>query len=480
MSEILRPDLCIIGAGAAGLSVAASAAALGVSTVLIERGVMGGECLNTGCVPSKALIAAARAAKALPDALRSADTMPAAAPPSFQRAMAHVKGAIAEIAPADSAARYTALGVTVLKSEAAFIDRSTVEAGGARIQARRFVIASGSRPTIPDLAGLDAVPYLTNETVFDLPERPGHLIIVGGGPMGCELGQAFRRLGSEVTLFEMGTLLPREDPELAGILRGALARDGVVLHEQSRLAAVSIAEGGVRVHYTDSSAAPRQVSGSHILVAVGRTPSLAGLSLDAAFIKHDKSGIIVDYGMRCSNRRVFAIGDCAGGAAGGSRFTHAASLQASLVVRSALFRMPVRFDPVLLPRVTFTDPEIAAVGLSEEEARAKYGRIRLSRFPFGETDRARTEAKAEGLVKLIAKPNGRILGAAICAESAGEMIGLWALALQEKMKLSQIARLTLPYPTLSEASRRAALEFYAPLARRPLLRRLLRILRAFG
>ena len=479
MNEILRPDLCIIGAGAAGLSVAASAAALGVSTVLIERGLMGGECLNTGCVPSKALIAVSRAAEGPPEVLRRAAGT-ASSTPDFGLALAHVKRTIGAIAPTDSAARYTALGVTVLKSEAAFVNRSTVEAAGLRIMARRFVIASGSTPALPELAGLDAVPYLTNETVFDLEDRPRHLIIVGGGPTGCEFGQAFRRLGSEVTVFETETLLRREDPELAAVARAALERGGVSLHENSRLAAVAVAEGGVRVHYTDSASTPRQAVGSHILIAAGRTPSLAGLGLDTAFIKHDKSGIIVDHGMRSSNRRVFAVGDCAGGAAGGSSSSHAASLQASLVIRSALFRMPVRFDPVLLPRVTFTDPEIAAVGLSEEEARAKYGRIRLSRFPLGETDRARAEARTEGLVKLVAKPNGRLLGAAVAGDGAGEMIGLWALALKARMNLAQIAGLTLPYPTLSEASRRAALDFYAPLAKRPMVRSLLRFLRAFG
>ncbi|MFI5014774.1 MAG: dihydrolipoyl dehydrogenase family protein [Hyphomicrobiales bacterium] len=478
MGETLRPDLCIIGAGAAGLSVAASAAAFGVSTVLITRGEMGGECLNTGCVPSKALIAAARAAHGPPPALRpSGQTTPAL---DHQQVMAHVKGVIADIAPTDSAARYGALGVKVIKSEAAFIDRFTVEAGDKLVKARRFVIASGSSPKLPDVAGLDAVPYLTNETVFDLAERPGHLVIVGAGPIGCELGQAYRRLGSEVTLLDAGPPLPREDPELAGIVRGALARDGIVLREKIRLAAIAPVAGGVRVHYSDAASAPQQVTGTHLLIAVGRTPTTLRLGLDAGWIKYDKGGIIVDHGMRTSNRRVFAIGDCAGGAAGGYRFTHAASLQASLVIRSVLFRLPARFDPMTVPRVTYTDPEIAAVGLSEEEARGKHGRIRVLRFPLGETDRARTDGEPEGLVKVVATTNGRILGAAICGKGAGEMISLWTLALQEKMKLSKVAALVTPYPTLSEASRRAALEFYAPLTRRPFVRRLLGFLRALG
>ncbi len=478
MSETLRPDLCIIGAGAGGLSVAASAAALGVSTVLVERGKMGGECLNTGCVPSKALIAVARAAKGPPSALRRRDLAPLAAL-DHPAAMAHVKSVIAEIAPSDQAARYAALGVEVIKGEAAFTDRSTVAAGGKLIKARRFVIASGSKPAIPPLGGLETVTYLTNETVFDLAEPPAHLLIVGAGPMGCELGQAFRRLGSEVTLFDTGPLLPREDKELSGIVGGALARDGVTLRENVRLTAVA-AISGVRLHYSDAASRPREATGTHVLIAAGRMPVTSGLGLEAGFVKHDKGGIIVDHGMRTSNPRVFAIGDCVAGAADGCRFTHAASLQASLVIRRALFRLPGRFEPALLPRVTYTDPEIAAVGLSEDEARAKHGRIRILRFPFSETDRARMEAEPEGLVKLVASTSGHVLGAAICGKGAGEMIPLWTLALREKMKLSKIAGLVMPYPTLSEASRRAALEFYLPLTRRPFIRRILTFLRAFG
>jgi pyruvate/2-oxoglutarate dehydrogenase complex dihydrolipoamide dehydrogenase (E3) component len=479
MDEPLRPDLCIIGAGAAGLSVAAAAAAFGVRTVLVEKGEMGGECLHTACIPSKALIAAARLAKWPALAPRVAQER---VPPilEHQRVLAHVNGVIADIAPADSAARYKALGVEVIKAEAAFIDRATVKVGETLIKARRFVIASGAQPAIPEIAGLDAVSYLTNETVFALSERPRHLLVIGAGSVGSELGQAFRRLGSEVTLFDSARLLPREDAEVAGIVRGAFERDGLRLHESIKLAAVAATADGVRLHYSDQASAPRQATGTHLLIAAGRMPRTKGLGLEEGWIKFDASGIIVDYGMRTSNPRVFAIGDCVGGAFGGWRFTHAASLQANLVIRSAFFRLPSRFDPLLVPRVTFTDPEIASVGLSEDEARAKHGAIRICRFALGETDRARAEGEREGLVKLVASPNGRLFGAAICGRAAGEMIPLWTLALKEKMKLSKIASLVTPYPTLSEASRRAALEFYTPLARRPLVRRLLGVLRKFG
>ncbi|MBV9112194.1 MAG: FAD-dependent oxidoreductase [Hyphomicrobiales bacterium] len=479
MSEALRPDLCIIGAGAAGLSLAASAAAFGVPTVLVERGEMGGECLNTACVPSKALIAAARAARPSPLAPRLAKEL---VPPALehQRVLSHVNGVVADIAPADSAARYAALGVEVIKAEAAFTERTTVRAGDKLVKARRFVIASGSEPAIPEIAGLDAVPFLTNETVFALQEPPRHLLVIGAGTVGCELGQAFRRLGSEVTLFEQGRLLPQEDEELVGVVRAALERDGVSLREEIKLAAVAAAPDGVRLHYSDETSAPRQTTGSHLLIAAGRSPRTYGLGLEEGFIKYDKSGIIVDHGMRTSNPRVFAIGDCVGGDFGGCRFTHAASLQASVVIRSAFFRLPSRFDPLRVPRVTFTDPEVASVGLSEGEARSKHGDIRVCRFALGETDRARAEGEREGLVKLVSSPNGRLLGAAICGKGAGEMIPLWTLALKEGMKLSKIASLVTPYPTLSDASRRAALEFYTPMARRPILRRLMGVLRKFG
>ena len=477
MSETLRPDICIIGAGAAGLSLAASAAALGVATVLIERDRMGGECLNSGCVPSKALIAAARAAKGPPAALLGPGAGPA--PLDHADVRAHIRRVIGSIAPNDQAERYAALGVTVIKEEASFVDRETVAVGDSLVKARRFVIATGSQPAIPALVGLETVPYLTSETVFDLPERPRHLLIIGAGSTGAELGQAFRRLGSEVTLFESGSLLAREDRDLAGIVDGSLRRDGVTLRENVRLTAAA-AISGVRLHYSDAASMPREVTGTHLLIAAGRIPRIEALGLEAGFIKHDKDGIIVDHGMRSSNPRVFAIGDCAGGAAAGQRSTHAATLQAGLVIRRALFRLPGRFESATVPRVIYTDPEIAAVGLSEEEARARHGAIRILRFPFAETDRARTDAEPEGLVKLIATPRGRILGAGICGKGAGEMISLWALALRERMPLSKIAGLAVPYPTLGEASRRAALEFYAPLARRPLVRRIMRFLRAFG
>jgi pyruvate/2-oxoglutarate dehydrogenase complex dihydrolipoamide dehydrogenase (E3) component len=424
------------------------------------------------------MIAAARAAKGFPAALRPREGSPAPAL-DFQGVTAHVRSVIADIAPTDSSARFAALGVEIIKDEARFVDRSTVAAGGKLIKARRFIIAAGSKPDIPALVGLDTVPYLTNETVFDLADRPAHLMIVGAGPMGCELGQAFRRLGSDVTMFEVGSLLPREDEELAGLVRVALNRDGVALHENVRLTAAA-AIGGIRLHYSDAASRPKEINGTHLLIATGRRPEISDLDLEAGWIKYDKDGIIVDHGMRTSNPRVFAIGDCAGGAAGGYRFTHAAASQASLVIRRALFRMPVRFEPTLLPRVTYTDPEIAAVGLSEGEARTKHGHIRILRFPFSENDRARTQGETEGLVKVIASPKGRILGAAICGKGAGEMISLWALALQERMKLSKIAGLAVPYPTLSEASRRAAMEFYVPLARRPLVRRILGFLRRLG
>ena len=467
-------DLAVIGAGAAGLSVTAIAAQLGLRVALIERGRMGGDCLNTGCVPSKALLAAAHAAL---DARRAARFgLRIAAPeidwPSVQ---AHVRGVVAAIAPMDSAARFTALGATVLAGEARFVSPDALEValpdGPRRLVARKIVIAAGSRAALPPIPGLTEIPHVTNETLFDLPDRPAHLLILGGGPVGLEMAQAHAGLGCRVTLIESGRIAAREDPELADGLRAALAGNGVVVLEAAQ---VVRAEAGPALVLQDG----RRIEGSHLLVAAGRRPNIESLGLEAGGVRAGPAGIATAAGLRSrTNRRVFAVGDIADPQGIGPRaFTHVASAHAGIVVRRALFRQPARVDYAALPRVIYTDPELAQVGLTEAEARAAGHDIRILRWPLAENDRAQAERRPEGLVKLVTTRRGRVLGAGILAPHAGEMIGLWTLAITQRTKLSVLAGLIVPYPTLAEAGKRAAGTFFLARLFAPGTKRLVRLL----
>jgi pyruvate/2-oxoglutarate dehydrogenase complex dihydrolipoamide dehydrogenase (E3) component len=480
MGEILTPDLCVIGAGSAGLSVAAVAASFGAPVVLIERGLMGGECLNVGCVPSKALIAAADRRAALARADRFGLPAGPGDPIDFGRVQAHVHGVISDIAPNDSAARFRAMGVRVIEGHARFADPRTVIVGDTRIQARRFVIATGSEPIVPRIPGLDRVPFLTNETVFGLADRPRHLIVIGGGAIGVELAQAYRRLEAPVTLLDAAPRpLAREDPEMAAVIERALIRDHVTLRLGVSIERVEPRAEGLGVTIKDGDGAEVLV-GSHLLVAAGRRAATEGLGLEAAGIATGETGISVDRGLRTTNRRVYAIGDCAGGAAEGFRFTHASNYHAGLVIRSALFRVPVAVDTGAIPRVIYTDPELAVIGASEEEARARSRTVRILRWPFSENDRARAERETAGHVKAIVTPRGRILGCAIAGRHAGELIVPWVLAMTNGLKIQDLAGAVFPYPTLSEVTKRTAVEFLRPSARNPWLRRAIGVLRRLG
>jgi pyruvate/2-oxoglutarate dehydrogenase complex dihydrolipoamide dehydrogenase (E3) component len=452
-------DLCIIGAGSGGLSVAAGAAQLGASVVLVEAGRMGGDCLNYGCVPSKALIAAAHAAQVHRGSgpLGIAGHEPEI---DYAAVMDHVQRTIAAIAPHDSEERFTGLGVQVIRSRARFVSPTLVEAGDARIAARRFVVATGSSPVVPPIPGLDVVPYLTNESLWELRERPSRLIVIGGGPIGLELAQAHRRLGSEVVVLEGLTALSREDPEMAAVALAALRAEGVDIREGAMVEGVSGQAGAITV----TLGAGEHVEGSHLLIATGRRANVADLGLDEAKVAHDRAGITVDSGLRSTtNRRVYAIGDVAGPGGGGLQFTHVANYHAGLVIRNALFRLPVRATTGHIPRVTFTDPEIAHAGLTEAEARAAHGdAVEVHRFPIAENDRARAEGRTEGLVKAITGRRGRILGCSIAGAEAGELIHPWALALSAGLKIGAMAGYVAPYPTRAEAGKRAAGAYFAP------------------
>lgn len=477
MGEVLTPDLCVVGAGSGGLSVAAIAASFGVPVVLIERDRMGGDCLNVGCVPSKALLAAGACAQAIRDAGRFG-LGPGEPQVDMGRVRDHVRGVIEAIAPNDSAERFAALGVRVIRAEARFADARTVEAGGLAVRARRFVLATGSRPAPPPIPGLDVVPYLTNETIFDLATRPERLIVIGGGPIGLELAQAHRRLGAEVAVLEAARLLPRDDPEMAAVVERRLVAEGVDI--RTGAAVERIEPRGERVAAVLAGAGEEAVEGSHLLVAAGRRPVTDGLGIEAAGIAHDRDGIAVDRGLRTTNRRVYAIGDCAGPGGGPYKFTHVANYHAGLVIRSALFRLPVKVDMRAIPRVTYTDPEIAAVGMTEDEARAANARFRILRWPAAENDRARAERRTEGHAKALVARNGRILGCAIAAPGAGDLIAPWALAIAKGLKIQDLAGLVFPYPTLSEITKRTAVEFLRPSAGSPWVRRIVEFARGFG
>lgn len=475
MSEVLRPDLCVIGAGSGGLSVAAAAAMFGVPVVLVERHRMGGDCLNVGCVPSKALIAAANRA----EDVRRAGLFGLVAPSPqvhFSRVHAHVHGVIAAIAPNDSVERFASLGVRVISGEASFLDRRSVRVGEIEIRPRRFVLATGSRPRLPPVPGLETVPYLTNESIFDETGRPEHLIVLGGGPIGVELGQAFRRLGSAVTILQSGRILPREDEEAAGFVARALRADGVDLREGAKVARVEGVAGNISAVLDTGEV----VKGTHLLVAAGRAPNTEALNLAAAGIAHDAGGIAVNAKLRTSNSRIYAIGDCASGATEGLQFTHVANYHAGIVIRSALFRLPAKINNQAIPRVTYCDPEVASVGLSEEAARKAGQAVQVLRWPFAENDRAQAGRATDGLAKIITDRKGRILGATLAGPHAGELLMPWIIAVQKRWSVQDMVGFVFPYPTFSEVSKRAALTHFAPLAGKPWIRRILGFLRKLG
>ncbi|WP_173934975.1 FAD-dependent oxidoreductase [Chelativorans sp. Marseille-P2723] len=472
----LRPDICVIGGGSGGLTIAAAAAAFGVPVVLIERAKMGGDCLNYGCIPSKSLLASAGTAHRLAQGFQFGIHSPDNARIDFSQAIEHVEGVIAAIAPKDSVGRFSALGVTVLKCEARFKDASTVVAGDHQIRARRYVIATGSSPAIPPIAGLEEVPYLTNKTVFALKERPGHLIVIGAGPVGLELAQAHCRLGARVTVVEAASALGGHDRELVALALERLRAEGIKIIEHATVQRVErCMESGIRVHFRTEDSA-HVLEGTHLLLAAGRKPNVEALGLDKAGIACDPAGIRVSPMLRTTNRRVYAIGDVAGGL----QFTHVASHHAALVLRAILFRLPFRMMSRHVPRVVYTDPEIAEIGLSEAEARSSERHVTIVRSAFSENDRAQTERETAGLIKLVLGRRGRILGVSIAGRGAAEMMHFWSLVLYKRMSIRDVAGYVAPYPTFGEIGKRAALASLAPAAKNPTLRRLIGFLRLFG
>ena len=452
MSELIETDICVIGAGSGGLSVAAGAVQMGARVVLIEAGEMGGDCLNAGCVPSKALIEAGARAQLMRQGFAGVQGVEPAI--DYAAAMEHVQNAIKTIAPHDSQERFERLGCIVIRDWARFVGPDLVQAGARQVRARRFVIATGARPAIPPVEGLADVPYLTNETLWDLRERPDHLLIMGGGPIGLEMAQAHRRLGARVTVFERGAALAGNDPELAALALEALRAEGVDILEGATVAQAAGTKGAITLTLEDG----RQFTGSHLLVATGRRAQVDDMGLEAAGVEYSARGITVGADLRSSNRRVYALGDVAGGL----QFTHLAGYQAGVLVRALCLGLPAKSGTSHIPKVTYTDPALAQIGLTEREAREQYGDLlTVARADFASNDRAIAAAQTKGALKVMVA-RGRAVGVTMVAHDAGELIGPWALAMAKGLKLSAISAMVAAYPSRIEINKAAASAYFSP------------------
>ncbi|WP_037311627.1 dihydrolipoyl dehydrogenase family protein [Ruegeria halocynthiae] len=449
----LKTDILVIGAGSGGLSVAAGASQMGADVILLEGHKMGGDCLNFGCVPSKALIASGKAAygQAHASALGVADVVPQV---DYAAAKDHVHDVIAQIEPMDSQERFEGFGVRVIREFGSFVSATQVQAGDHLITARRVVIATGSSPLVPLIPGLDQVVHYTNETIFDLRDKPDHLLIIGGGPIGMEMAQAHIRLGCKVTVIEGLQALGKDDPEAAAIVLDTLRAEGVAILEQAMVAQFRNNNGAVEVVTENGDI----ISGSHLLLAAGRKANTDRLNLEAAGIEPTRTGIKVDEALRTTNRKVYAIGDVAGGL----QFTHVAGYHAGIIIRSALFGLPSKAKTAHIPWATYTDPELAQVGLTEAQARAQHGdKVEIARFDYHHNDRAISERKTKGFIKVMVV-KGRPVGATVVGHQAGELINLWSLALANNLKMGQVAAMVSPYPTIGELNKRVAGAYFSP------------------
>lgn len=449
----LHCDLCIIGAGAAGLAVAERAARLGLSVVLFEKGEVGGARLHNACTPSKALLEAAHLAHAIRGA---GDFGISTSQPQvhWSRVRAHVQDVIEKCASASEPERLDALEIRVIREAARFADPRSVQSASARVTARRFVIATGSKPVAPEIPGVDDVTVHTNETIFALDPAPTKLFILGGTPVGLELGQAFQRIGVGATIIEQSRALRGVDREAYDLITAQVRKDGVELLEGWRATkAMRGAGDSVRLELTHQSGAKQIIAGSHLLTAGARAPNVSEIGLEVANVAFDEVGIKTGADLRSvSNLRVWAIGDVNGRAC----FTHAAEDQAERFIRAALFKAPVT-SSAIIPSAIFTDPELAQIGLTEDDARRRHGdAVRVARWPFAENGRAQMARATAGFCKLVLTQRGRILGATMVGAAATELIAPIALAMRKGLGVSALAEPALPSPTRSEIIKRAA------------------------
>ncbi len=461
MASLSTPDLCVIGAGASGLAVAKAARRLGANVVIVEKAEPGGPNVPSGALALRALAAAAERA-VLPARGQAFGVFAQAPEIGFRKLHDHIAQVVAETRRDGGAAQIEALGIELVRGIGSFFDARTLIAGDTEIRARRFVIATGAQPVLPEIPGLHAVPYFTTETIFDNSRRLGHLVVIGAGPLGLELALAYRRLGAEVTVLEAGKVLAHADPELAEIALRRLREEGVTLREDAAVVALQPQTQGVHVMLRGAGE-PQTIEATHILVAPERAPRLDELALDAGKIRRTKSNpgtLALNAALRTSNARVYAVGAAAGHA------HPAAAIEAGLVVRAALLGEAARYEPAAMPRLTLTDPEIAEIGLNEPMARARFKTaFSVLRATYAENDRARAGRDGMGLVKLIVGRTGKILGAGIVGAGAGELAALFGLAIAEQMEASRLAQLATPYPSHADLAR--ALGEQAAAARPP-------------
>ncbi|MDP1725008.1 MAG: FAD-dependent oxidoreductase [Alphaproteobacteria bacterium] len=469
--KILKSDFCVIGAGSGGLSFAAGAVQMGASVILVESGKMGGDCLNYGCVPSKALLAAAKMQHHFQEATvfgLKADKLSV----DFKKVHAHIQKIIANIAPHDSVERFESLGVNVVQEKGIFVDQDTLATDHYLIQAKRFIVATGSIPFVPPISGLSSIPYLTNETIFDLDVLPEYLVIIGGGPIGIEMAQAFIRLGSRVTVLEAFVALPKDDPQMTSKLKEILIQEGIEIKEYVIINSIISKDNTIYFSYNDADNNMVELQASHVLVATGRRPNIGALNLAAAKINASPQGIVVDAYLRTTNKRVYAIGDCIGG----YQFTHVAGYHAGIVIRNTIFKLCKKVETRAIPWVTYTDPELAHIGALESDLIKQQKSYKVLEMSFAQNDRAQAERRTEGLIKVFVTPKGHILGATILGVSAGELIMPWVMAIQNNLKIGTIVDTIVPYPTLSDIHKQLAGSFYKDKIFSPFTKKIVRFL----
>ncbi len=475
MAEELTPDVCVVGGGPGGVAVALAVAAENRPVVLIERRAMGGANLAWGAVPMQALLTVSAAH----EFLRRGPAIGVSAAPlqvNFARVREHMNAVTAAVAATVAAERLTALGIRVVRADARFTDANTVVAGDVTVRARRFVLAVGSVPAPPHLPGLDGIEALTAEGLFDLGRKIGHLIVLGATRSGCEIAQAFSRLGIDATVIDQGPPLGRNDPEMTAIVIDRLRAEGVRVRAPAVIRSFARRRGGVRLVIGAEGEEETAIDGTHLFVATGRAPAVDGLDLAAAGIAHDATGIVVDRRLRTTNRRVYAIGDAIAGPSRVARAEH----EAAHVVRAILFRRPFAYDHAAVPVVTNTDPALAGVGLDEAEARHRHGDVRVLRYPFAENDLAQAERLPEGVIKVVTTRGGKILGVRIVGHHAAELITPWSQAMSAGLTIAQMGALPTAYPSRSEISRRVAENFRGPGLTSPWRQHIIDLLGKFG